>query len=620
VLEYRIDVRRPAAREIEVVLEFVPGELPGAVDAEPSAEGRGQTSTRRPDEETSIELFLPTWTPGSYLIREYSRHLGRLQVTDAADGTGLPCRKVAKNRYRIALRARERRVRVGWRVHAHELTVRTADVTAEHAYWNHACLLLWPCGAESVPARLTIRVQDGWDLACTLPRAARADLDPVDGAVSGPIVFAPASFDRIMDTPVLAGRLQRLDWRTRGVPHTVVLDGLGPISVPPRLASDLQAVVEAAADVFEGALPYQRYLFASLFTAEGQGGLEHADCTTLLAPRTALATDKGYLDFVSLAAHELFHAWNVKRMRPAELWRYDYERENYTEFLWLIEGWTAYYDDLLCLRAGVCTRQQYLEAAARNVNAMLAAPGRFALSLRESSFDAWIRLYRPDANTRNSSQNYYVNGAVAAMCLDLWLRRETRGARSLDDVVRALYQSTFSQHRGYTMADVQRVLADVAGAGAGGFLSGLLDGALDPDLRTLLAAAGIALRTNDADRPFLGVQFESASTVVAAVTGGSPAHEAGIAPGDELIALGGVRVDAARWQDVWQSLAKVGAPLPLLYARRGLVATGAVVPRGSPGTVTLAVDATADASARALLAGWLVERPPPATAEIAAAP
>lgn len=555
---------------------------------------------------SSVDLFLPTWTPGSYLIREFSRHVGRVVAHDADTGSPLRCQKTAKNRFRVEFEAAERPVRVAWTVYAHELSVRTADLTAEHAYWNHACLLLWPTQGRHLPARLTITFPGAWDLACALP-ADESSREEGTAAPERHVTLRARDFDHAIDSPCLLGRFQRLDWVVAGVPHAVVLEGLGPVGVPQHLVRDLQAVVERAAAVFDGRLPYARYVFLCLFAADGHGGLEHADSTTLLMGRTALTTEKGYRDFVSLAAHELFHAWNVKRLRPAEFWQYDYENENYTEFLWLIEGWTAYYDDLLCLRAGVLTRQQYLEVVGKNIDGMLAAPGRLRLSLRESSFDAWIRLYRPDENTRNSSQNYYGNGAVAAMCLDLWIRRQTQGSRSLDDVLRALYEATFRQSRGYRLEDVHRALQVVSGDAAPAFLETLVADRLEPALQDLFAAFGIRLRFRETERAWLGVHFESASTVVAAVIRGSPAFDAGLHPGDEVLAVEDLRVDASRWPEVWQALAKVGKRLTMLFARRGIVGRCEVVPQASPGTAALEVDDSADPSAKQLLTAWLPE-------------
>ncbi|MFO0275855.1 MAG: M61 family metallopeptidase [Planctomycetota bacterium] len=580
-LDYRLDVRHPATREIGLELTVSPAAFP--------------TASPAPGE---FELFLPTWTPGSYLVREYARHLSRVVARDAATGADVPVRKVAKNRVRLVGLAPGQRVVVAGSVYAHELSERTADLSHALAYWNHACLLLWPVGARSAAARLAIAHPPAWELACALPRVD-------DGSAPGAAVLHADDLAAAMDAPVLLGELQRLRWDVDGVAHELVADGLGPVALPPRLRDDLRAVVTQAQAVFGGPLPYASYVFQCLFAADGHGGLEHAASTTLLMARAALASDAGYREFVALAAHEHFHAWNVKRMRPAEFWDYDYERENHTEFLWLAEGWTAYYDDLLCLRAGVFTRQQYLEAATKNVQGMFAAPGRMRLSLRESSFDAWIRLYRPDENTRNSSQNYYGNGAVAAMCLDLSLRRATGNAASLDHVLRRLYAATFAAGRGYTPADVQRALADVGGEGAVAMLESLVADRLDPPLAELLGAFGLRLTLRDTERPYLGIHFEGASTIVASVQRATPAYDAGVHPGDELLAVDGMRVDGARWNDVWQAVAKVGRPVELLLARRGLVQRMAATPKAAPGTAAIEVDDGASPAAKAMLAGWL---------------
>lgn len=580
-LEYRLDVRRPATREVGLQLEFRPDDHPEAAVAD-----------------GACELFLPTWTPGSYLLREYSRHLSRVVAKDASTGQAVAVQKTAKNRFRLAGLQKGQRVVVAWTVYAHELSVRTADLTHEHAYWNHACLLLWPVGARAASARLCVSHSADWQVACALPQ------EPARG--EGQTVLLAVDLAAAMDAPVLVGRFQSMAWDVDGVPHEAVFDGLGAVAVPARLVPDLRAVVEQARAVFGGALPYERYLFQCLFTADGHGGLEHAASTTLLMGRAALTSEAGYREFVSLAAHEHFHAWNVKRMRPTEFWDYDYERENHTPFLWLAEGWTAYYDDLLCLRAGVFTRRQYLDAAAKNVQGMLAAPGRFRLSLRESSYDAWIRLYRPDENTRNSSQNYYGNGAVAAMCLDLWLRRATRGAASLDHVVRALYAATFGCGRGYGLDDVHRALAAVGGEGAVALLESLVGDQLDPPLAELLAAFGLRLVARDAERPYLGVHFDGGVTV-GSVSRGSPAYEAGVHPGDELLAVDSLRVDGARWAETWSAVARVDKPVELLLARRGIVLRLTAIPQPSPGTVAIEIDDAATPEAKQLLAGWLPE-------------
>lgn len=579
VLDFRIDATQSATRELAVDVEF---------------------DVRDPGRPTQ-QVFQPTWTPGSYLIREYSRHLGRVAASDATTGAALVCRKTAKNRFEIALPAGTRRVRITYRVYAHELSVRTADATIDHAFWNHACLLLWPVGEPDRAARIHVDHPRHWRLACSL----RGDGERELASGTRRTTLAGRDLDEVMDAPCLVGSFDRVDFDVDGVPHAVVLDGLAAITPPATLVQDLQKVVRTARAVFGGPLPYASYLFLCLFAADGHGGLEHTASTTLLSSRTAWTSGKGYREFLGLAAHELFHAWNVKRMRPVEFWRYDYEVENYTELLWLIEGWTAYYDDLICQRARLLPREDYLGILAKTITTMLGAPGRLRASLRESSFDAWIRLYRPDENTRNSSQNYYGNGSIAALCTDLAIRRATDGARSLDDVVRGLYRRSFESGRGYTMDDVRAVVRDVAGAATIDLLDRLVGGVLEPDLAATFGTVGVRFALRDTERPYLGVVFDSASTRIASVTVDSPAHRAGLAPGDEILALQDLRVDAGRWQEVLDATARIDGKLEILLARRGVITRATVTPSRSPGSAALELDNAASPGQIALRDGWL---------------
>lgn len=557
-LAFHIDVTQPAERQLRV----------RATWSEPGAD--------------RVEFFLPTWTPGSYLLREYARHLSSVRAYVPGTDRELDCRKVAKNRWSVVGAAAG--VELRYRVYAHELTVRTADVDAQHAYWNHTCVLLWPCGQRDAAASIVVDHPTDWSLSCSLPAEASAR----DGHRR--CTLSASNLDEALDAPVLIGRTERLEWQVDGVDHAIELDGLAAVRPPATLTEDLAAIVRAARDVFGGDLPYPRYVFQALFAGDGYGGLEHRDSSTLLMPRTSLTTTKGYRDFLGLAAHELFHAWNVKRMRPVEFWDYDYEAENYTRLLWLMEGWTAYYDDLLVTRAGLMSHQDYCVAMAKNVQGMRASPGRLVLSLEDSSFDAWIRLYRPDENTRNSSQNYYGNGAVAAMCLDLGIRRATDGERSLDDVLRALWQSTYRQGRGYEVEDVHRAITEVAGQELVPMLVRLVSGALDPELGGWLEDVGLRLEAHEAGKPHLGVALKAGTTKVASVTRDGPACRGGVAPADELLAIQGLRVASSTWQTVFGSVAQAGEPVALLVSRRGVVRTLEVTPGESPGTAKLVLD------------------------------
>ena len=576
-LEFRIDATTPASRELRVSATLLVA-----------------------DQQAAVEFFLPTWTPGSYLLREYSRHLSRVTATASDDGRPLPCAKASKNRF-IVQTGGARSIKLAYRVYAHELSVRTADVDSSHAFWNHACLLLWPIHHRALPASITVYYPANWSLTCSLEATSATPLAVGCTATT----LQAKDLDHALDAPVLIGDTQRIDWVTHEVQHAIVLDGLGAVVGPASLVKDLDSIVQQVAAVFGSRLPYERYVFLAMFAGEGYGGLEHRDSSVLLMPRTSLASDSGYQEFLGLAAHELFHAWNVKRMRPVEFWHYDYEQENYTKLLWLMEGWTAYYDDLLLVRAGITSQEEYLATMAKNVQNMLSSPGRFELSLEESSFDAWIRLYRPDENTRNSSQNYYGNGAVAAMCLDLLIRSVSNGIHSLDTVLRTLYQTTFAQGRGYEVADVDRVIEELAGANVVTQLRELVTKALDPQLDALLDDVGVTVKQVVAERAYLGVGFRAGSTVVASVAKGSPADTAGVCPDDELLAVQNLRVTASNWQALFHAVAGVDEPVELLVARRWVLQSLRATPIASPGTVRLVPIAAATPPQVAARNAWL---------------
>ncbi len=580
-LNFRLDLRAPERRRIVVSLELDVACLELQSDA--SVDG--------------IDFFLPTWTPGSYLIREYARHLGPVGATDAESGHELAVAKTTKNRYRVRRTRELRRLRLDYWVYAHELTVRTADVTAEHAYWNHACVLLWPLGHKHLTANVQVELPTHWKLAGGVPTTTLRD---------GVVSYELPDLDSAIDAPILAGTFTTLEVDARGIRHVLAIDGVDGARIDPKFTTDVRTVIERAADVFDGTLPYSHYTFLCLFADSGYGGLEHANSTTLLTPRTSLGGGKGYQEFLGLLAHELFHAWNVKRMRPVELWNYDYEVENLTPMLWLAEGWTAYYDDLICRRAHLLSVEEYLAVVAKNMTALWAGMGRFRQSLAESSFDAWIRYYRPDENTRNSTQNYYGNGALAAMVLDLTIRRASNGARCLDDALRSLYRETYSANRGYRIDDVERCLAQAADCDLSMLLSSLTRGPLDPDFASLLADFGVRVEPIDRDRPYLGFGLESGTTKVANVSDDSPAFAGGIAPGDEILALNELRVSNERWADLVRSVAIVNKPLRVLVATRGVVRERVITPMEMPNLgVRLALERDVTEHVVSLRTSWL---------------
>ncbi|MDA0372452.1 MAG: PDZ domain-containing protein [Planctomycetota bacterium] len=562
---YRIRLASAAQRRIDVELRL------GVEDLADVRGAAGLPRGSRPDAGTSaavdeVELFMPAWTPGSYLIREFARQVHGVRV-HRVDGTEIPVRKRTKNRWSFS--ADDAGVVVSWQVYAHELTVRTACVTEDFAFWNGANVVLWPAGIEQSPARFEVDVPNGWSFV-----AGSAPVELGEGTAT----FSCANLDEAVDTPCLCGPVEAFSFEFGDREHRFVHAGLAGVRPPERFRDDVAQIVRTTAAVFGGELPYPRYTFLSLHSAAGRGGLEHCDSTTLLAPRTTFRPRAAYEDFLALIAHEYLHVWNVKRMRPREFWDYDYESENYTRLLWVAEGMTAYLDDLLVRRAGISSPAAYLERLESHVRGLLSNPGRHVLSLADSSFDAWIRLYRPDENTRNSSQNYYTNGALAAFVIDVAIRRSSGGARSLDDALRALWRRSFDEGRGYDLEDVLACIDTAAGRSLSRFVLALVEGPFDPNLGEALELFGLELEGRGAPVPFLGVRFRSDTTILASVEDGTPAHAAGLCPGDELLAVDGLRVESDSWNTVWDQVAAADRPVSILLARRGVIRTCSVTP------------------------------------------
>jgi predicted metalloprotease with PDZ domain len=313
---------------------------------------------------------------------------------------------------------------------------------------------------------------------------------------------------------------------------------------------------------------------------------------------------------MGLIAHEFFHVWNVKRMRPAGLWDFDYERENYTELLWVAEGFTAYYDDHLCRRAQILTAEEYLGIVANGITELRRTPGRMHQSLSEASFDAWIRLYRPDEHTRNSTLSYYGNGALAAMVLDLRIRAETRGAKSLDDAMRHLYEQTFANGRGYTKESVCESLSHAAGCDLSDLVTCLVDQPLDPDFTEIFTAFGLELTEKVSQVPYLGLHFKAGTTTISSVIENSPADQGRLIPGDEILGLAGLRVTSPSWSKVYDHVAQTGKPLEVLLSRRGRIVRQSITPELRPhGKHRLVASKNASKQQVELREAWLFETP-----------
>lgn len=552
-------------------------------------------------------LSLPAWIPGSYLVREFARHLSALQASQGE--TAVPLEQLDKATW--LARCARGALTVSYLVYAFDTSVRAAFLDAQRGFFNGTSLCLRVEGSEALPHRLDLgNLPPHWQVATALR--------PVKADALGRGVYEAADYDELVDHPVELGRFWRGRFTAGGVSHEYVVAGALPDFDGERLLADAKRICEAQIAFWHGKKgkpPYERYVFLHNLLDDGHGGLEHRASTALISPRRDMPAtgtaaqpktemSDGYANVLGLISHEYFHTWNVKRLRPAEFARYDYTRENYTELLWFFEGFTSYYDDLFLVRCGLIDPARYLKLLARTLSGVLASPGRKVQSVAQSSFDAWVKYYRGDENTPNSTISYYTKGALVALALDLTLRAEGKG--SLDDVMRGLW--TRSEGGPITEADIAEVLKKVGRRSFADEVAQWVHGTDELPLRALLERLGIDWNDDAATlAQRLGMRVsESALTgvKVSHVLRGGAAEQAGLSPGDELIAVRGWRL---RRLDDAMRLLQPGQPAALLASRdQRLVELTLTLPaEASAGGVVLKAAAKPTKAAQALQEAWL---------------
>lgn len=503
-----------------------------------------------------LDLKMPVWTPGSYLVREYAKHLQDFRsgagdsLRDSFAARTLPWRKISKNHWQVDTDSVSD-VTVSYRIFANELTVRTNHLDGTHGYFNPAALCFFLPGFDR--ARYTVKIvppRPEWRVVTALPPVAGRDN-----------TFAAADFDTLVDSPFEIGIHEACDFEVMGKPHQLVVWGKGNLDAD-RAIRDIQKVIEVEAKMF-GGLPYDRYIFLLHLSGSGYGGLEHKDSCTLNYPRFGFRSKDKYERFVQLVAHEFFHLWNVKRIRPKALEVFDYEQENYTTSLWFSEGTTSYYDLVIPFRAGFYDAKGLLQHLAKEITRLQTTPGRKVQPASESSWDAWIKLYRRDANSDNSQISYYLKGEVVSFLLDLSIRAQHGNDRSLDDVMRLMWQKFGNANSeqngklnspahpteiGFTPEELKAAIESVAGVDLSDFFARYVDGTEELPYDEYLEPFGLKLAVDETSEiPRLGwtLASEHGRETIKFVEAGSPAQLAGIDAGDELLAIEGFRVTNA---------------------------------------------------------------------------
>jgi predicted metalloprotease with PDZ domain len=495
-----------------------------------------------PEGRDAVDLALPAWTPGSYRVRDFSRHIQDFEAS-------APITKIDKQTWRFHV-AGKRDLELRYKVYANELTVRTAHLDDRHAYFNGANLFLYVAGETARPARLEIAtIPAGWTVATGLDPAA-------DGTANA---FEARSYDELIDAPVDVAAFARADFDVDGVPHRIFMDGEGNYELT-KLRDDIEKIVRSELAMWGGAPPYPHYTFITHCVPDGVpgGGLEHGNSTTLMFQRFKFRPRDKYEDFLALVSHEFFHLWNVKRLRPRELGPFEYRGETYTRALWIVEGVTSYYDELFLRRAGIWDADAYLRKTAEHVNNVQETPGRGHQSLEDSSFDAWIKYYQRNEHSHNATISYYEKGQLVAWLLDLEIRSRSRGERSLDDVMRELYREHPETGPGYDPARFEALASRAAGSDLSGFFADYVRGVKELDYDRHLAPFGLRLvleprskAESKSPEPELRARLgaktrggEGGRVHVYEVLEGTPAWRAGVQPGDELLAIDGFKASA----------------------------------------------------------------------------
>jgi predicted metalloprotease with PDZ domain len=481
-------------------------------------------------QESILDVKMPVWTPGSYLVREYSRQIQDFSVRSA--GQSLSFVKVAKNHWQINTES-SNNITINYRVFANELTVRTNHLDESHGYFNGAALFLYIPNYENLSSEITILCPNNWKITTALPKIETKEN-----------TFLAPDLDTLIDSPFEIGIHKLYEFKVLDKPHQLAIWGQGNANAQ-QIIEDTKKIIITEVNLYDG-LPYDNYLFILHLSGNGFGGLEHKNSCSLIYPRLGFKNTEKYHRFLQLVAHEFFHLWNVKRIRPQALEKFDYERENYTTSLWFSEGTTSYYDLLIPLRAGIYDSKIFLQNLSQEITKYLTTPGRKVQALAESSFDAWIKLYRRDANSDNSQISYYLKGELVSLLLDLLIRNKHQNRRSLDDVMRLMWQRFGTKEMGFTPEQLREAIAEIAGTDLSDFFHFCLETTEDLPFNEYFEPFGLKLNPIRENIPYLGIKVatENGKEMIKFVASDSPAFLAGIDPGDELLAINGIRVNS----------------------------------------------------------------------------
>lgn len=511
-----------------------------------------------------LVVKMPVWAPGSYLVREFSKNLDQVKAYGET-GVELPIEKIAKNAWKIK-RGKAKLITVDYDVYAFELSVRTSFLDNSHGYVSGTGVFMYLDGNQDKPGTLTIRPHRTFSKITTALPRKKEGLSG-DGTETE---FVYTNYDQLVDCPIEIGNQEVFNFTAAGVNHTVAMYGIGNYNIE-QLKVDMANIVESATKVF-GQNPNKEYTFIIHNVVDGQGGLEHTNSTTLSVNRWTY-DGKEYLGFLSLVAHEYFHLWNVKRIRPIELGPFNYDEENYTSLLWVMEGFTSYYDELLLLRAGYYDQEQYLKKFMSTLNYVEGSTGARVQPVAHASYDAWIKAYRPNENSSNTTVSYYSKGSIIAAMIDAMIIDKTKGKKSLDDFLQVLYEDFYvKKGRGFTEMEFKEKLEKIVGKKLDDFFEKYIHGTEIPPYNEIFAPIGMNVTYSGEPSPDAGLRLGGSGGIVTVsrIRRDSPAEKAGLSVGDEIISVNGFRVDKGSLEEFLNTMNE-GDQVDIIYAREQIL-------------------------------------------------
>ena len=541
-----------------------------------------------------LEVQMPNWRTGRYQILNLANGVRQFKAVDGK-GRALAVEKTDKASWRVAATPGET-VTVSYELYANTLGERTRHIDDTHAYLDASGLFVYTKASRAQAATVRLEVPAGW--------ASRSGMDSC-----GAHCFSAPNYDILIDSPIETGVHEFHTFEVAGRTIELAIWGRGNYDGK-KMVEDLKKVVAEGGRMFDNKWPFQRYLFIVHATDGAGGATEHINSTVIQQKRWAFAKRKDYLDFISTAAHEFFHTWNVKAYRPKEMVPYDYQKENYNTLLWVAEGHTEYFAELMLLRSGLSKREEFMEGLSKVIDDYRHQPGRFQQTAAESSFDEWMAVGGERA--RNAEVNIYTKGQLLALMMDIELRRQSGGAKGLEDVHRQLYAKHSVAQGGYDAQALQAALRTVSGQDWSGWWKQYVDGVAEIPFDSLLKSAGLQLLTEvgkDDDYKeqwWAGWRLKEGSdpALVAEVERDSPAWKAGVVAGDTLVAVNGIKVNAA---DIKEKLVlSKSAPFKVHLFRRDELREVMLTPLLQPlGKVKLKALDKPEAAQKSLNAAWL---------------